>query len=77
MLCYLMASHCNPMAFNFRIPSFLVAFIRVRQWAMHYASSSATRGGGGYSPPIGLSTKLQNKKNTTFLALLILFFALE
>ena len=27
--------------------------------------------------PIGLSTKMQNKKNTTFLALLRLFFALE
>ena len=28
------------------------------------------RGGGGYSPPIGMSTKMQNGKNTTFLALL-------
>ena len=35
------------------------------------------RGRGGYSPPIGLSTKMQNKKNTTFLALLRLFFALK
>ena len=34
-------------------------------------------GRGGYRPPIGLSTKMQNKKNTTFLALLRLFFALE
>ena len=37
-------------------------------------------GGGGrvYSPlPIDLSTKMQNKKNTTFLALLRLVFALE
>ena len=34
-------------------------------------------GGGGYIPPIGLSTKMQNKKNTTFLALLKLSFALE
>ena len=32
--------------------------------------------GGGF-PPIGLSTKMQNKKNTTFLALLRLSFALE
>ena len=32
---------------------------------------------GGYNPPIGLSTKKQNKKNTTFLALLRLSFALE
>ena len=30
--------------------------------------------GGCFSPPIGLSTKTQNKKNTTFLALLRLFF---
>ena len=37
------------------------------------AHSSVARGGGGYS----LSTKLQSKKNTTFLALLRLFFALE
>ena len=34
-------------------------------------------GGGGYIPPIGLLTKMQNKKNTTFLALLRLSFALE
>ena len=36
-------------------------------------------GGRGevYTPPIGLSTKMQNKKNTTFLALLRRFFALE
>ena len=33
--------------------------------------------GGGCSPPIGLSTKMQNKKNTTFLAHLWLFFVLE
>ena len=41
------------------------------------ASSVAGGGGGGYIPPIGLSTKMQNKKNTTFLALLRLSFALE
>ena len=34
-------------------------------------------GGGGYGLPIGLSTKMQNKKNITFLALLRLVFALE
>ena len=28
-------------------------------------------------PPIGMSTKMQNRKNTTFLALLRLFYALE
>ena len=32
---------------------------------------------GGYILPIGLLTKKQNKKNTTFLALLRLSFALE
>ena len=42
--------------------------------------SSVARGGGGrggYSPPIGLPTKMQNKENTTFLALLRLSFALD
>ena len=45
------------------------------------SDSSEARGGeGGVArapPPIGLSTKMQNKKNITFLALLALFFALE
>ena len=35
------------------------------------------RGGGGYSPPIHMSTKMQNGKKTTFLALWRLFYALE
>ena len=39
--------------------------------------TSSSIGGGGYRPPIGLSTKMQNKENTTFLALLRLVFALE
>ena len=39
--------------------------------------SSVGGGGGKLWPPIGLSTKMQNKKNTTFLALLRLVFALE
>ena len=34
-------------------------------------------GGGGYNPHIGMSTKMQNTKSTTSLALLRLFFALE
>ena len=38
MLYYLMAFLCNPIAFNLRIPSFIVAFLRVRQWVVHYAS---------------------------------------
>ena len=33
--------------------------------------------GGGYIFPMGLSTKMQNEENATFLALLRLFFALE
>ena len=34
-----------------------------------------TQGGfGGSNPPIGLSTKMQNKENITFLALLSMFF---
>ena len=41
-------------------------------------TSGVVRGGrGDSSPPIGLSTKMQNKKNDTFLALLRLFVALE
>ena len=38
VLCYLMASHCNPMGFNLQIPSFIVAFLRVRRWVVRYAS---------------------------------------
>ena len=38
VLCYLMASHGNPTAFNLRVPSFIVAFLRVRPWVVHYAS---------------------------------------
>ena len=44
-------------------------------------SQSVAEPGGrrGYSPPspIGMSTKLQNKTNTTLLALLRVFYALE
>ena len=40
--------------------------------------SSVARWGGGYSPSIGMSTKMQNKENTTSLAFLeLFFFALE
>ena len=64
------------MAFNLQIPSFIVAFLRVRWWVVH---SSVARGGAGgaIAPPIGLPTKMQNKENTTFLALLRLSFALD
>ena len=44
------------------------------------ANSSVARGAGGYippPPPIGMLTKMQIKKNTTFLKLLRLFYALE
>ena len=40
-------------------------------------SSVATGGGGGLYPPIGMSIKMQNGKNTKFLALLRLFYALQ
>ena len=41
----------------------------------HVLASSVAR---GYSPPpIDMSTKMQNGKNTTFLALLRLVYALE
>ena len=43
-----------------------------------YHSSVARGGAGGaIAPPIGLPTKMQNKENTTFLALLRLSFALD
>ena len=68
VLCYLMASYCNSMAFNLRIPSFIVAFLRVRRWVVHNASmqfrrllysisSSATRRAEGYKP---LAKSLKN-----------------
>ena len=38
VFCYLMASHCNPIGFNLRIPTFIVAFLRVCRWIVHYAS---------------------------------------
>ena len=39
VLCYLMASHCNSMAFNLQITCFIVAFLRVRRRVVHYAST--------------------------------------
>ena len=59
MLCYLMASHCNPMLRNLRIPSFIEAVFRVRWWIMHYAPmqfwhvKEVAQPGGlrGFSPP--------------------------
>ena len=39
--------------------------------------TSSSIDGGVIDPPIGLSTKMQNKENITFLALLRLVFALE
>ena len=39
--------------------------------------SSIARGGAIAPPPMDMSTKLQNEKNTTFLALLRLFYVLE
>ena len=42
-------------------------------------SSSVARGGGGgaKAPPIGMSNKMRKEKNTTFLALLRLFYVLD
>ena len=37
-------------------------------------SKGVRRGGWGFKPPIGLSTKMHSKENITFLALLSLFF---
>ena len=60
VLCYLMASHCNPMAFNRRIPSFIVAFLRVPWRVVNYASmqfrhllykQKRNQEDGGYNPP--------------------------
>ena len=68
VLCYFMASHCDSMAFNLRISSFIVAFLRVRRWVVHNASmqfrhllfsisSSAMRRAEGYKP---LAKSLKN-----------------
>ena len=46
-----------------------------RNAVLLFGISSVAR--GGYSPPIGMSTEMQNGKNITFLALLRLFYALE
>ena len=75
VLCYLMVSHCNPMAFNLRIPTFIVAFSRVRRWVVYYVSmqfigssiycisSSATRSAGGHNPPLARSLKNFSSKH--------------
>ena len=50
MLCYLMALHDNPMTSNFRIPSFIVAFLRVVRWVVYCAQGRRQLreiGGGG------------------------------
>ena len=50
--------------------------LTARHWSLVEATSSVARG-AGYSPPIGMLTKMQNGKNTTFSALLRLLNALE
>ena len=56
-------------------------YVRDNEMQYSYHGSSVARGeAGGVGPqasPIGQSTKTQNKKNTTFLGLLGLCFALE
>ena len=54
------------MAFNLRIPSFIVAFLRVRRWVVHYASmqfrhvlykQKRNHEGWGLQPPLAKSLK--------------------
>ena len=64
----------NSISFLFYFGKFLTPAIRLPVSVI----SSVARGGGGLSlSPNGLSTKMQNNKNNTFLALLRLFFALK
>ena len=58
VLCNLMASHCNPMTFDLRIPSFIVAFLGFIgglcimlpcSLGTYCISSSASRRAGGYN----------------------------
>ena len=44
---------------------------------IHKLPRSSVARGGAIAPPIGMSTKMQNEKNITFLVLLRLFYALE
>ena len=57
-------------------PNVLGCILVRSQWQSSEYSSIA-RGRGGYSTPIGMSTKMHNEKNTTFLALLRQLNALE
>ena len=43
---------------------------------MSISAKGVRRGGWEFKPPIGLSTKMRNKENITFLALMRLFFFL-
>ena len=72
-----------PMASCGRIGSYLInnlLFVVFSVYPLYSAVAYPGAGGGGgggegsYSPLIGLSTKMQNKENITFLAFLILFF---
>ena len=67
-----MASHCNPTAFNLRIPSFIVEFVRVRRWVVHYASMQfrhllykqlRNQEGWGLQTPLAESLKNFNQKS--------------
>ena len=60
--------HCKRLSVKLKIWNVV---LRVR------VTFSSVGGRWGYSFLIGLSTKMQNKKNTTFLTLLRLVFALE
>ena len=66
-----MASHCNPMVFSLRIPSIIVAFLRVRRWVVDYASMpfrhllykhKRNQEGWGLQPLLAMSLKNFNQK---------------
>ena len=54
-----------------------MTYQQARSFSFSVAKGVRRDGGlGVQAPPIGLSTKMHNKENITFLALLILFFAM-
>ena len=65
--CYLM-QHCKRLNVILKLWN-VVSRVRV--------TFSNVGGGGVIAPPIGLTTKMLNMEDTTFLALLRLVFALE
>ena len=68
--CYLM-QHCK------RLNVILKLWNVVSRVRVTFSSVGGGGGGGVIAPPIGLTTKMLNKEDTMFLALLRLVFALE